>query len=469
MSQPDQPAGPTTDATSSAASDAPRSDGSAPRAALTAKEFARPESAVVHGGSQARLGLTPPMVTPIFQTAAYELPSTGAAAGIFDLLQDGHAYTRLNNPTCDVLEERMAAVDGAAAALAVASGQAAVSLALLNICQAGDNIVSSNELYGGTWNLLANTFSRFGIETRFVSPEDPANFAAATDARTRCYFGETLPNPRLRLFPVEEVAAVAEEQGVPLVLDNTMLPYVLRPVELGAHILVYSATKYIGGHGSSLGGLIVDGGTFDWERHADRHPLMTTPDPAHGGAVWTRTGKELGGGLGRSGYLLKARETLLRDLGPCLSPFNAFLLLQGLETLPLRMRVHGENAAAVAAFLHGHPLVEQVIHPTLAEGAEADRVRRYLRGNTGPLVQFEVTGGREAGSRFIEALRLVSHVTNIGDVRSMATHPASTTHAQLPEEEQIAAGVTQGSIRLAIGVEHIDDLLADLDQALKAV
>lgn len=439
------------------------------RKSPVAKDFTRPESAAVHGGSQSRLGVTPPVVTPIFQTAAYELPSTAVAAGIFDLLQDGHAYTRLNNPTCDVLEERMAAVDGAAAGLAVASGQAAVSLALLNLCQAGDNIVSSNELYGGTWNLLANTFARFGIETRFVSPGDPANFAAATDERTRCYFGETLPNPRLRLFPIEEVAQAAEAHGLPLVLDNTMLPYVLRPIEYGAHILVYSATKYIGGHGSSLGGLIVDAGTFDWDRHAARHPLMTTPDPAHGGVVWTRTGKELSGALGRSSYLLKARETLLRDLGPCLSPFNAFLLLQGLETLPLRMRVHGENSARVAGFLHGHPLVEQVIHPSLAEGEEGARVRRYLGGNCGPLVQFEVKGGREAGSRFIEALRLVSHVTNIGDVRSMATHPASTTHAQLPEAEQIAAGVTQGSIRLAVGVEHIDDLLADLDQALKAI
>ncbi|WNI16790.1 O-acetylhomoserine aminocarboxypropyltransferase/cysteine synthase family protein [Actinacidiphila sp. ITFR-21] len=433
------------------------------------KDFSRAESAAVHGGSHVRLGLTPPVTTPIFQTAAYELPSTAAAAGIFDLLQDGHAYTRLNNPTNDVLEERMAAVDGAAAGLAVASGQAAVSLALLNLCQAGDNLVSSNELYGGTWNLLANTFARFGIETRFVSPDDPANFAAATDARTRCWFGETLPNPRLRLFPVEEVAGLAEEHGVPLVLDNTMLPYVLRPIEFGAHVLVYSATKYIGGHGSSLGGLILDAGTFDWERHADRHPLMTTPDPAHGGVVWTRTGRDLDSALGRSGYLLKARETLLRDLGPCLSPFNAFLLLQGLETLPLRMRVHGENSTRVAGFLQEHPLVERVVHPSLAEGEEGARVRRYLGGNNGPLVQFEIKGGQEAGSRFIEALRLFSHVTNIGDVRSMATHPASTTHAQLPEAQQLAAGVTRGSVRLAVGVEHIDDLLADLDQALKAL
>lgn len=428
-----------------------------------------PRTATVHGGSEARLGLTPPVVTPIYQTAAYMLPSTATAAGIFDLLEDGHAYTRLNNPTCDVLEERMARIDGAAAGLAVASGQAAVALAVLNLCQAGDNLVSSNELYGGTWNLLANTLRRFGIETRFVSPDDAKNFADATDERTRCYFAETLPNPRLRLFPIEPVAGLAEELGVPLIMDNTMLPYVCRPVDHGAHIVVYSATKYIGGHGSTLGGLIVDGGRFDWERHAARHPLLTGPDPAHGNVVWTRTGTHLASSLGRSPYLLKARETLLRDLGPALSPFNAFLLIQGIETLPLRMRAHSENATRVAQFLNAHPKVESVRHPSLAEGEEAERVATYLRGNFGPLVQFELRSGQAGGARFIEALRLVSHVTNIGDVRSMATHPASTTHAQLPEADQLAAGVTQGSVRLSIGVEDPDDLVRDLRQALEAV
>ncbi|AZM55255.1 bifunctional O-acetylhomoserine aminocarboxypropyltransferase/cysteine synthase [Streptomyces sp. WAC 01529] len=439
---------------------------SRPEVPARGKTFRAAETAAIHGGYEWRLGITPPVVTPIYQTSAYELPSTADAAGIFDLQQDGHAYTRLNNPTCDVLEERMAAVDGAAAGLAVASGQAAISLALLNLCQAGDNIVSSNELYGGTWNLLANTFKRFGIETRFVSPSDPKNFAAATDERTRCYFGETLPNPRLSVFPIEAVAELGEQAGVPLILDNTMVPYVCRPIEHGAHILVYSATKYIGGHGSTLGGLILDSGLFDWEAHADRHPLLTQPDAAHGGAVWTRTGKDLDSPLGRSSYLLKARETLLRDLGPCLSPFNAWLLLQGLETLHLRMRAHGENATAVAGFLASHPKVGAVRHPSLASGEEARLAARYFGGNGGPLVQFELTGGREAGCRFIESLQLISHVTNVGDVRSLATHPASTTHAQLPEQEQLAAGVTQGSIRLAVGVEHIDDLLADLGQAL---
>lgn len=433
---------------------------------MKAKTFRTAETAAIHGGYEWRLGITPPIVTPIFQTSAYELPSTADAAGIFDLQQDGHAYTRLNNPTCDVLEERMAAVEGAAAGLAVASGQAAIALAVLNLCQAGDNVVSSNELYGGTWNLLANTLKRMGIETRFVSPSDPKNFAAATDERTRLYFGETLPNPRLSIFPIEAVAELAEQAGVPLILDNTMVPYVCRPMEHGAHIVVYSATKYIGGHGSTLGGLILDSGRFDWEAHAERHPLLTQPDAAHGGAVWTRTGKGLDTALGRSSYLLKARETLMRDLGPCLSPFNAWLLLQGMETLHLRMHAHGENAAAVARFLEQHPKVGAVRHPSLATGEQAELAARYFGANGGPLVQFELTGGREAGCTFIESLGLISHATNVGDVRSLATHPASTTHAQLPEQEQLAAGVTQGSIRLAVGIEHIDDLLADLGQAL---
>ena len=432
------------------------------------KAFASAQSAAVHAGYAVRTGLTPPVVTPIFQTAAYELPDAATAADIFDLRQDGHAYTRLNNPTCDVLEERMAALDGGAAALAVASGQAAIALALLNLCQAGDNLVSSMELYGGTWNLLTNTFARFGIETRFVDPGDPENFARATDERTRAYFGETLPNPRLRVFPIAEVAQVAELAGVPLVLDNTILPFVCRPIEHGAHILVYSATKYIGGHGSTLGGIIVDSGRFDWRRHAVRHPLMTEPDASHGGAVWPETGGALDSSLGRSPYLLKARETLLRDLGPCLSPFNAWLLIQGIETLPLRMPVHGANASRVARYLAQHPRVASVRHPDLAEGAEAEQVARYLGGNGGPLVQFELVGGRKAGCRFIDSLRLFSHVTNIGDVRSLATHPASTTHAQLPEAEQLAAGVTQGSVRLAVGIEDPGDLIADLEQALDA-
>jgi O-acetylhomoserine (thiol)-lyase len=425
-----------------------------------------PQTVAIRAGEASRLGLTPPMITPIYQTAAFALPSTASAAGIFSLDEDGHAYTRLNNPTCDVLEERMAQLDGAADALAVASGQAAVTLALLNLCQAGDNFVSSNELYGGTWNLLANTLRRLGIEARFVSPADPANFARATDDRTRCYFGETLPNPRLRVFPIGEVAELAAGFGIPLIMDNTVLPAVCRPLDHGADILVYSATKYIGGHGSTLGGLISDSGRFDWERHRARHPLLTDPDEAHGGIRWTSPRAGLETHFARSPYLLKMRETLLRDMGPCLSPFNAFLLIQGVETLPLRMRAHSDNALAVAQYLAAHPKVAHVTYPSLAEGPELDRVKRYLSYGYGPLLQFELRGGREAGCTFIEAVRLITHVTNIGDVRTMATHPASTTHAQLPEADQLAAGVTPGSVRLSVGLEHKDDLIADLAEAL---
>lgn len=412
------------------------------------------------------MGSTPPVVPPIFQTAAYTLPSVAAADGIFNLLVDGHVYSRMNNPTCDVLEERMAQIDGGVAGLAVASGQAATALAVLGLCQAGDNLVSSDELYGGSWTLLAKTLSRFGIETRFVSPDDPKNFAAATDDRTRCYFGETLPSPRLRLFPIEEIAEVSHTAGVPLIMDNTMLPYACRPIEHGADIVTYSATKYIGGHGAALGGLVIDAGRFDWERHASRFPLLTEPDDAHGGVVWTRTGKGLESSLGRSSYLLKVRETLLRDLGPCLSPFNAFLLIQGLETLPVRMRAHSDNSLAITRFLRDHPKVSRIVHLSLATGVEADRVARYLHGGYGPLVFFELVGGMEAGVRLVEALRLFSHVTNIGDVRSYAAHPASISHAR-PKAERRAAGVSPGGVRLAIGLEHPDDLIADLAQALE--
>lgn len=428
-----------------------------------------PETAAIRAGEASRLGLTPPVVTPIYQTAAFSLPSAATAAGIFSLDEDGHAYSRLNNPTCDVLEERIAQLDGAVDSLAVASGQAAVALAVLNLCQVGDNVVSSRELYGGTWNLLANSLRRLGIETRFVDPQDPANFASATDANTRCYFGETLPNPKLRIFPISEVADVAAAHGVPLILDNTMLPTVCRPLDFGADILVYSATKYIGGHGSALGGLIVDSGRFDWTAHRNRHPLLTEPDDAHGGIVWTTAGEGLEGHFARSPYLLKARETLLRDFGPCLSPFNAFLLIQGVETLPLRMRAHCANAQRVAEYLVEQPKVATATYPSLSGGLEMDRAKRYLGSGFGPVLQFELAGGRVAGERFIEALRLITHATNIGDVRTMATHPASTTHAQLPEADQLAAGVTPGSIRLAVGLEHPDDLIADIGQALDDV
>ncbi|MEU8779765.1 PLP-dependent transferase [Streptomyces sp. NPDC048606] len=414
------------------------------------------------------MGINPPLITPIHMSAAYEFPDAEAAAGIFGLEVDGHAYSRLGNPTLNVLEERVAQIDGGVAALSASTGQAAVTLAILTLVEAGDNVVASNELFGGSWSLLGATLKRFGIETRFVSPEDPENFDRATDGRTRLYFGETLPNPRLRIFPIAEVAGIGARHGVPLIVDNTLQPFTCRPFEHGAAVTVYSGTKYLGGHGAALGGLIVDSGNFDWAS-SDRHPVMTDPDPAYGNVVWGERSRRLPDTRGRSSYLFKARETLLRDLGMSLSPFNAWLILQGIETLALRMPAHSRNAKRVAEHLTGHPKIVAVRHPALAEGIEAEHVERYLGGGFGPMVTVELEGGRAAGARFIEALRLFSHVSNVGDVRSLATHPASTTHRQLPEADLLAAGITQGSVRLSVGLEHPDDLLHDLDQALAAV
>jgi O-acetylhomoserine (thiol)-lyase len=364
-----------------------------------------------------------------------------------------------------VLEQRVAALEGGAAALAVSSGQAASAIAIQNIAQAGDNIVSSTDLYGGTWNLFANTLKTMGIEVRFVDPVDPDAFRRATDDKTRAYYAETLPNPKLTVFPIDEVAAIGRELGVPLIADNTAAPVICRPFEHGAAIVVYSTTKYIGGHGTSIGGLIVDGGNFDWEKHAKRFPMLNQPDPSYHGAVWTEAAKP----LGPIAYVLKARTTLLRDLGAAMSPFNAFQFIQGLETLPLRMREHCRNAEAVADFLKKRPEVARVIHPGLhTDPVQKRRARTYLRGGNGGLVGFELKDGKEAGRRFIDALKMHYHVANIGDARSLAIHPATTTHSQLSPEEQNASGVTEGYVRLSVGIEHIDDILADLDQALTA-
>ncbi len=368
------------------------------------------------------------------------------------------------NPTGAVLEERITALEGGAAALAVSSGQAASAMAIQNIAQAGDNIVSSTDLYGGTWNLFANTVRTLGIEVRFVDPTDPEAFRNATDERTRAYYAETLPNPKLHVFPIREVADIGEELGVPLIVDNTAAPVLCRPFDHGAHIIVYSTTKYIGGHGTSIGGLIVDSGKFDWEKHAERFPLLNRPDPSYHGAVWTKDTKA----LGPIAYILKARVTLQRDLGYALSPFNAFLFVQGLETLPLRIREHCRNARAVADFLEQHEAVERVIYPSVFEGEQKRRAETYLNGGLGGLVGFELKEGKEAGRRFIDGLELFYHVANIGDARSLAIHPATTTHSQLTPDEQLATGVTDGYVRLSIGIEHIDDILADLERGLAA-
>lgn len=420
-----------------------------------------PETIVLHAGHRSDPA-TNAVAVPIYQTTSYQFDSTEHASNLFNLSEFGNVYTRLMNPTQDAFEQRMAAFEGGAAALAVSSGQAATTMSIQNIARAGDNIVSSTDLYGGTWNLFANTMKDFGIEVRFVDPSDPENFRRATDENTRAYYAETLPNPKLQLFPIADVAVIGEELGVPLIVDNTAAPMICRPFDHGAHIVVYSTTKYIGGHGTSIGGLIIDSGSFDWEKHADRFPMLNEPDPSYHGAVWTQAVKE----IGPVAYIIKARVTVLRDMGAAVSPFNAFMFIQGLETLPLRMREHCRNAQAVADFLSSHPAVTKVIHPSRFDGEEKTKAEKYLNGGFGGLVGFELAGGMEAGKEFIDNLQMFFHVANIGDARSLAIHPASTTHQQLSAEDQAKTGVTEGYVRLSVGIEHVDDILADLDQAL---
>jgi O-acetylhomoserine (thiol)-lyase len=423
----------------------------------------KPETLVVHAGWRADPA-TGSVAVPIYQTTSYQFQSAEHAANLFALKELGNVYTRIMNPTNDVLEKRIAALEGGVAALALASGQAASAIAVQNLARVGDNIVSSTDLYGGTWNLFANTMKDQGVEVRFVDPSDPENFRGATDARTRAYYAETLPNPKLIAFPIAEVAAIGRPLGIPLIMDNTAAPLLTRPFDHGAAVIVYSTTKYLGGHGTSIGGLIVDSGNFPWEAHAARQPALNTPDPSYHGAVWTEAVKP----LGPIAYIIKARVTLLRDIGSAMSPFNAFLTLQGIETLALRMDRHSANAEAVAAWLSKRKEVVKVIHPSKQTGVAAERAKKYLKGGQGGLVGFELAGGREAGRRFIDALQLFYHVANIGDARSLAIHPATTTHSQLSPSEQAATGVTDGYVRLSVGIEHIDDILADLDQALKA-
>ncbi len=423
-----------------------------------------PETIALHAGYRAD-ETTGAVAVPIYQTTSFQFRDTEHASNLFALKEFGNIYTRIMNPTCDVLEQRVTALEGGAAALAVSSGQAASAISVQNIASAGDNIVSATDLYGGTWNLFKNTFKLMGIEVRFVDPADPENFRRATDDKTRAYYAETLPNPKLTVFPIKEVADIGRELGVPLIMDNTAAPILCRPFDHGAAIIVYSTTKYIGGHGTSIGGLIVDGGNFDWEKHADRFPMLNQPDPSYHGAVWTEAVKP----LGPVAYIIKARVTLLRDLGSAMSPANAFQFIQGLETLPLRMREHCRNAQAVAEFLKGHPAVTKVSFAGAHEDAEQKRrADAYLSGGYGGLVGFELKGGLAAGRAFIDALEMFYHVANIGDARSLAIHPATTTHSQLSPEEQLATGVSEGYVRLSIGIEHIDDILQDLDQALEA-
>ncbi|MGA2127010.1 MAG: PLP-dependent transferase [Xanthobacteraceae bacterium] len=423
----------------------------------------RPETLALHAGWRADPA-TGAVAVPIYQTTSYQFRDTEHAANLFALKELGNIYTRIMNPTNDVLEKRVAAIEGGVAALALASGQAASAFAVQNLARVGDNIVSSTDLYGGTWNLFANTLKDQGIEVRFVDPIDPENFRRATDDRTRAYYAETLPNPKLTVFPIAEVAAIGRSFGIPLIVDNTAAPLLARPFDHGAAVVVYSSTKYLGGHGNSIGGLLVDGGNFEWAAHPQRQPALNTPDPSYHGAIWTEAVKP----LGPIAYIIKARVTLLRDIGSAFSPFNAFLTLQGLETLPLRIARHSENAQSVVDFLRKRPEVSRVIHPSVQSGVQRERADRYLKGGLGGLVGFELTGGKEAGRRFIDALQLFYHVANIGDARSLAIHPATTTHSQLSPEEQGATGVSDGYVRLSVGIEHIDDIIADIERGLAA-
>lgn len=423
----------------------------------------KPETLALHAGWRADPA-TGAVAPPVYQTTSYQFNNTEHAANLFALKELGNIYTRIGNPTTDIFEQRVAALEGGAAALAVASGQAASAYSVQNLARAGENIISGTDLYGGTYNLFANTLRDMGIEVRFVDPADPQGFARATDDKTRAYYVEMLPNPKLTVCPIAEIAGIGRPLGIPLIVDNTAAPLIARPFDHGAAIIVYSATKYIGGHGTSIGGVIVDGGTFDWSAFPERQPLLNTPDPSYHGAIWSEAAKP----LGPIAYALRARTVLLRDLGAALSPFNAFQLLQGVETLPLRMQRHCENALKVVEYLSAHKNVIKVIHPSRQTGLLRERAQKYMTGGLGALLGFELVGGVDAGRRFIDALQLFYHVANIGDARSLAIHPASTTHSQLSPFEQAAAGVSEGYVRLSIGLEHIDDIVADLEQALLA-
>ena len=422
----------------------------------------RIETLALHGGQEPD-PTTGSRAVPIYQTTSYQFKDTDHAANLFGLREFGNIYTRLMNPTTDVLEKRIALLDGGVGALAVASGQSAITLALLNIAQAGDEIVSADNLYGGTYNLYHYTFPRLGIKVNFVKSNDLDALASAITPKTKAVYAESIGNPKLDVADLEGIARIAHRHGIPFVLDNTVSPYLLRPIDFGVDIVVYSATKFIGGHGNSLGGVIVDSGKFDWTN--GKFPLIADADPSYHGLNFVEVLKD----MGNIAYIIKARVTLLRDLGPALSPFNAFLFLQGLETLHLRMPRHVENALAVARYLAGHPKVNWVNYPGLPDSPQKERVAKYLPKGAGGIIGFGVKGGIEAGRTFINSLQLVSHLANVGDAKTLAIHPATTTHQQLSPEEQAATGVTPDFIRLSVGLEHIDDILWDIGQALELV
>jgi O-acetylhomoserine (thiol)-lyase len=419
------------------------------------------ETLQLHAGQETPDPATDARAVPIYQTTSYVFPDCASAAARFSLAEAGNIYTRIMNPTTDVFEKRIAALEGGIGALALASGSAAVAYAIQNIAHAGDHIVSANTLYGGTYNLFAHTFKDFGIEVTFVDPDEAGSFEGAIQPNTKAVFFESLGNPNSSIIDIEEVAATAHRHGIPVIVDNTFAtPYLLRPIEYSADIVVHSATKFIGGHGTSIGGVIVDGGKFDWT--SGRFACLTEPDPGYHGLRFTEA-------AGAAAYITKARVTLLRDMGACLSPFNAFLFLQGLETLSLRVERHVENAVKVVEFLSKHPNVERVNHPSQPESLYHELYEKYFPNGAGSIFTFEIKGGAEEAKAFAQKLEIFSLLANVADVKSLVIHPASTTHSQMSERELLECGIKPNTIRLSIGTEHIDDIIYDLGQALQAV
>ncbi|MBB1484668.1 O-acetylhomoserine aminocarboxypropyltransferase/cysteine synthase [Tessaracoccus sp. MC1865] len=423
----------------------------------------RPETLAVHAGQETPDPTTNSRAVPIYQTTSFVFDDAEHAADLFALRKPGNIYSRLMNPTSDVLEQRLTALEGGVGSLVTASGASAVTYAVLNLTYSGDNIVALSTLYGGTFALFAHTLAQFGIEARFVDPSKPEELAQHVDEKTKLVFGETVGNPALNVIDLDAWSAAAHELGLPFIVDNTVpTPHLTRVFDHGVDVAVHSLTKYLGGHGTSLGGVLIDSGNFDWNAHAERFPGLTGPDAAYHGVVWTEA-------VGNLAYIIRARTVLMRNTGATISPFNSFLVLQGVETLHLRMERHSENALKVARFLEQHPQVDWVNYPGLESSPTHEVALRILKGGFGGLVSFGISGGRAAGQQFVESLELFSHLANIGDAKSLVIHNASTTHSQLSDEELAAAGVPAEMVRLSVGIEHIDDIIADLTQALDQI
>lgn len=420
------------------------------------------ETLQIHVGQETPDPATDARAVPIYATTSYVFRDSAQAAARFGLTEGGNIYTRLMNPTSDVFEKRIAALEGGVGALATASGSAAITYAIQNIATAGDHIVASNNLYGGTYNLLAHTLKEQGLSVTFVDPSDPQNFAKAITPETKLLYAETLGNPNSDIIDIEAVSEIAHKNGIPLIVDNTFAtPFLLRPIEHGADVVVHSATKFIGGHGTVMGGVVIDGGKFDWAKN-DKFPNLSKPNPSYHGIVFTKA-------CGNLAYILKLRTTLMRDQGAAISPFNSFLLLQGLETLSLRVERHVENSLKVVDFLKNHPQVERVNHPSLAQGKQKELYEKYFKNGGASIFTFDIKGDAKAARKFTESLKLFSLLANVADVKSLVIHPASTTHSQLSEEELLSVGIRPNTVRLSVGTEHIDDIIADLKAGFAAI